>query len=308
MSLNWIGRLLVVAVLGLGYGTVATHADDASASSASAQPAGAQNPFRVSSRGGDITKAPLKWAGLWETAEDDSHFLSCTAQFITDDIVLMAAHCVRDRATGRYYDVNGTDQDLTNSFFLLQWENNKWSEAYRPLCVLTYDNWVVPFKPGETEEDSSNWSKDTITAYVNSWQWDFAMVKVDHKSTTGHYNYALGGPANWAVDTGYPAAPLGSAAVIETDPGDIFSTNVLASEAGLQNEQVLWHGNPQFTQGSSGGAWVANFDPEHEGPKTNIVVGLNSFGQDNKSGASFGPVFTKYFDQMIGIVSKCGAK
>jgi hypothetical protein len=133
------------------------------------------------------------------------------------------------------------------------------------------------------------------------------MVKVDHKSITGHYNYALGGPAKWAVDTGYPAAPLGSAAVIEVNGGDIIPTTILPSEGGLTNIQVLWHGNPQFTEGSSGGAWVANYDTQKVDPKTNIVVGLNSFGQPgSKTGASFGPIFDKYFDQMIGIVSKCG--
>ena len=287
------------------------HAEDASSSSSqpAAVTAGAANPFRVTTRAGDITAAPLKWTGLWETAVDDSSFLTCTGQFITDDIVLMAAHCVRDRYTGNYYDVTGSDSDLQSSFFLLQWENNKWSETYRPLCVLTYDGWVVPLKDGETEQDSAHWSDATVKAYFNSWQWDFAMVRVDHKSTTGHYNYYTKGLANYATDTGYPAAPLGSgAAVVEQDPGDVFSASVLATEANFPNIQVLWHGNPQFTEGSSGGAWVANFDTENVGPKTNIVVGLNSFGQpDSKTGASFGPIFNKYFDQMIGIVSKCGS-
>jgi hypothetical protein len=306
MNLNWIGRLLIVAVLGLGMG--AAHAASSSTSNETAKAAGASGPFYVPNRSGDVSAAPLKWAGLWETTDNpDEGFLSCTGQFITDDIVLMAAHCVRDRATGKYYDVTGGDTDLQNSFFLLQWENNKFSDVYRPLCVMTYDNWVVKFKPGETEDNPRGWSKETYAAYAASWTFDYAMVKVDHKSLTGHYNYALGGPAHWAVDTGYPAAPLGSAAVIGVDPGDVFPTSVLASMADFKNIQALWHGDTTFTEGSSGGAWVANYDTQNVGPKTNIVVGLNSFGQPgSKTGASFGPIFDKNFDQMIGIVSKCG--
>src|ERR1700754_497355 len=116
MTSNWIGRLLIVAVLSLGMG--AAQAASSSTSNETAKAAGASGPFYLPNRSGDIPAAPLKWAGLWETTDNpDVGFLSCTGQFITDDIVLMAAHCVRDRATGKYYDVSGSDTDLQNSFF-----------------------------------------------------------------------------------------------------------------------------------------------------------------------------------------------
>jgi hypothetical protein len=308
MRLNWIGRLLIVAVLTLGWGTAYGQDAGASSSQPAAAPAGITGPFVVPSRGGDVNSAPLEWSGLWETATDDNgSFLSCTGQFITDDIVLMAAHCVRDRYTGQYYDT-GNGNDLGNSFFLLQWENNKYSDVYHPVCEYTYNGWLVALKDGETEDNPAGWSQATLDAVTNSWQWDFAMMKVDHKSITGHYNYAVNSNADFAVGSGYPAAPLGNAAVIELDPGDVLPTSEIASVRNTPSEQVLWHGNTAFTQGASGGAWISNFDSRTVSPKTNVVVGLNSFILDSRPGAMFGPVFTKYFDQLVGIVSKCGAK
>lgn len=307
MTLNWIGRLFIIALLSLGW-SVAHGEDSNAASSQDAVTAGVAGPFYVPNRSGDMTATPLKWSGLWETTDNpDQGFESCTGQFITDDIVLMAAHCVRDRFTGKYIDT-GNGADLSNSFFLLQWENNKFSEVYRPLCEYTYDNWVVALKPGETPDNFRGWSQETAEAVDSSWMWDFAMVKVDHKSITGHYNYAIDSGADAAVGTGYPAAPLGSAAVIELDPGDVLPTSEISSLKTVPSEQVLWHGNTEFTQGASGGAWVANFDTQTDSPKTNIIVGLNSFILPSRPGAMFGPVFTKYFDQLVGIVSKCGVK
>jgi hypothetical protein len=259
----------------------------------------------LSPRAGDPRQVPYKWAGLWEidTPPPDDNFTMCTAQFIAPRVILLAAHCIRDQQTGKYYD-----EKNKGSFFLLQWQNNQFSRAYHALCKMTWDEWVAPLKPGEDPHDQSTWSKESHEKRNKAWQWDYGFVLLDADSITGYYKYDQKHAVyDIATSTGYPAAPVGSSAVIEKDFGDIFITNNLRTLRNIPNVQVLWHGNPQFTQGASGGAWVLNIS-EKEGPDLNVIVGLNSFEKPSRPGAMFSPLLTGEFDKMLSFASKCEPK
>ena len=122
------------------------------------------------------------------------------------------------------------------------------------------------------------------------------MILMDGPSLTGYYNVAVDwqGKFSGATATGYPGALLGGT-VIERAHGELLSIS------DVPNEFALKHGQAKFTQGSSGGAWVANFgnkvDADH-----NIIVSVTSIGMPKKPGLSFGPYLTSDFKQLLEYV------
>jgi Trypsin len=237
---------------------------------------------------GNPTIAPLKWAGLvlnYEAHEKDGKKYSsaCTGQFISPRVVLTAAHCVQDRDTGGWYD-------LQKMYFLAQYQNNTFSRSYRAVCASRFDGWWPPQLRSQDPEEKNR-------AGRSRWQWDYAMILVDRDSATGHYK-------NWVVDwqgkyrdataTGYPAAMLGGEIIQKAD-GEIFIPN-------LPNVVALRHNHAGLTRGSSGGAWVANFN-QQEDAQHNIIISVSSF-VTNQSGVSFGPYPTSAFYRLLDYVSK----
>ena len=224
---------------------------------------------------GNPAVAPLKWSGLLvntDAVEKDGlqGSVSCTGQFITEKVVLTAAHCIQDDETGAFYDLN-------KMYFLLQYQYNYFSQAYRPICASRFDDW--------------------LSANTQRYQWDYAMVLMDSASLTGNYNIEIDwqGKYSGATATGYPASIL-EGEVIEKAHGELLSVS------DFPNEYALKHGQSKFTYGASGGAWVANFSDQVDADH-NIVVSLTSFGIDKLPGLSFGPYLTSDFKRLADYVS-----
>jgi len=234
---------------------------------------------------GNPAVAPLKWVGLLLFQHPDGNTFACTAQFISPKVLLTAAHCVRDNTTGEWYDVN-------RMHFLLQYQNKDASDIYSAVCASHPAGYVPKLSPSASDDEK-------FLAFRNATQFDYAMILVNHESKTGHFKVETDwlGKHPEAHQIGYPGA-IENGMIVQRDPG------LLALSLSQPGVVILMHPNPNMTQGTSGGAWIANFSTG-ENPDENIVVGLTSEGTSIWPGITFGPYFRQeYYGGLFDYVSK----
>jgi hypothetical protein len=204
---------------------------------------------------------PLKWAGrlFFRSPAGDQ---VCSAQFISPQIILTAAHCVRDSATGSFYE---------NIAFALQYHNNEASRRYTPRCVATPDKWVG--------------------AAPQNLPWDYALILTD-QSLTGHFGWEVNwdGAATAVAKIGYPAA-IASGEVIQVDHGP---ATMSIDGAILQ----LRHGNPRSTEGGSGGAWVERYSNGTD-RDANRILTVTSFLIRPEPEVAYGPYLNEEFNRLL---------
>ena len=239
----------------------------------------AQNDADLSSTGNPST-APLKWSGLLlnkdiGSSDGKKYEGRCTAQFISANVLLTAAHCVQDYKTGAWFDIG-------KMYFLLQYQNLDFSRAYRPLCFSRFDGWFPK-------------SADALQSRS---QWDYAMILIEGQSLTGHFNWET----NWvgkyqrATMTGYPNALL-KGQIVQQAQG------TLAFVSGRKNLMSLSRpDHPNLREGTSGGAWVVNFDRSEEAAN-NLVIGVTSYYELSSPGVMFGPYLTSDYKNLFDHVS-----
>jgi len=208
---------------------------------------------------GNVRNRPLYWAGRLFFTEPDGVYV-CSAQFIDKNIVLTAAHCVRDPDTGNWYD---------NIVFALQYEKGKYSQVYKTRCFATLSGWV-------TQDDTK-------------WPYDFATILVDGDSKTGYF----GTQWNWqgeydnAAKIGYPTS-MEDGEVIQVEKGPINIQDGIVQ---------MNYGNPADQGGSSGGAWIGGFT-DASGTEGNHVISLQSFHFEDETGVGYGPYLTDAFRKL----------
>lgn len=254
----------------------------------SAAPSGGLSDTEVAATGNPST-APLKWSGLLviHDVEQDGkrNSMICTAQFIAPRVILTAAHCVQDYKTGVWYD-------LDEMYFLLQYQNEQYSQAYRPVCLSRFDGWF-PLPAGKQS------AAEIDGTLEDRFQWDYAMILVDRDSATGYFNWDVdwSGKYQNATMTGYPLAVLNGQIIQIVDGMLHFASN-------RRNVVELVHAErTNITQGASGGAWVANFSKE-ETANHNSVLSVSSYMIPHLPGVSFGPYLTADFRKLLDHVSR----
>jgi hypothetical protein len=236
---------------------------------------------------GNPSVAPLKWVGMvinpTPTQKDPNRVNECTGQFIKPNIVLTAGHCVKDLVTSP----TGPWYDLTKQIFVLQYQNGEGSHTFKTKCAATPAAWQFP----------ANYNSMTAAqkdqALRVAAQHDYALILVDGNSPTGVMPYALDwkGKVSNAVRVGY-AGDILDGEIIQQALGIVFFADAIPMfPEDDPNLVVHWQSITDLTQGTSGGAWIANFNI-NEGTNNNILVAVSSFNNDNYPGASFGAYLT----------------
>ena len=210
-------------------------------------------------RSGDIGTRPLYWSGRLFADDADGNGYSCSAQFISDDVLITAAQCVRDNKTGDF---------AQNVEFYLGYDRGDYVRRYTTNCMWTYDGWV--------STDPSRYL------------YDYAMIKVNGTSATGHW----GTHRNWlgayqrATKIGYPKGDR-EGEVIQVDRGPVHVADGIVA---------LRHGNKADPHGSAGGAFVGDYtkrDGDH-----NYVISVDSFTYTGERGTDYGPYFDDYMKKL----------
>jgi hypothetical protein len=230
----------------------------------------AKNVGQAERKTGDPNSIPLRWAGKFFFSKSDGDYI-CSAQFITPNIILTAAHCMRDDTTGQWY------KDFV---FALQYQRGQTTQQVTPKCYGMWNKWVHKDEDDETH-----------------WHFDYAMILTEDASKTGnlgwHFNYD---PSQYptAVKIGYPADIL-DGEVVQMDGGPLTAPE---ARPGLV---MLQHGNPKNAGGSSGGAWIGNFSPAL-GAGKNTVISVTSHHVGDETRVSYGPEFDQDFKGLLDYV------
>jgi hypothetical protein len=119
---------------------------------------------------GDVNTVPLIFAGKMFFSKPDGDFM-CSAQFISKDVVLTAAHCVRDDKTGDFWK---------NITFFLQYDQGKASAKYTQKCVATFNGWVQEGNEKYLSDFAMYLVNDSKTGWFGT-QWDWEGYKERHQ-------------------------------------------------------------------------------------------------------------------------------
>lgn len=300
MRKSLTGVTLFVALVGVG--AIAGYVSDPDSDTQTSKPSndGIQvTQSTVLSTTGNPSVAPLKWVGLLinptPTQNKPGQFDGCSGQFIKPNIVLTAAHCIKNIAT----NPTGPWYDLTKQKFVLQYQNGEGSHTFKTLCAAANSQWTLP-----SNFSSLNKAQQGAALRAAS-EHDYAMVLVDGDSPTGTMPYMLDwkGKAEKAVRVGY-AADILDGEIIQQARGIVFFSDAIPMfPESPPNLVVHWQSITDFTDGSSGGAWITNFSTE-EGPGKNVLIAVTSFRNDDYPGATLGAYLTAAeFNPLLDYVS-----
>lgn len=189
----------------------------------------------------------------------------CSATVVSSEsrnVVVTAAHCVWDTATG---------EAASNLFFIPEDEN--WGQE-RP-----YGMWVPTAVHMSNTFSEEAHSSEALGIYGEGWAYDFAFLEMapdedgrNIEEVTGGQGIAFGVPVEDLVVLGYPSA----------EPFDGSTQRYCAADR--WEPIVHAYAIPcAMTPGASGGAWLAGFDAR---TRTGYVVGTSSFSNGFELGAA----------------------
>jgi V8-like Glu-specific endopeptidase len=189
---------------------------------------------------------------------------TCTAQFVAEGVLLTAAHCIQDPDSGDFAE---------QVVFLQQYRAGKQTAVFRGVCGGA----PAGFMEGEQFE---------------RYGYDYALVVVDKPQRKG---IGLGiltdydpGQVAPVVAVGYPGA-MANGEVMQVVSGEV---KIVTADGIPENSLVvLVHGVKDFTQGSSGGAWISK-PSSRPGRGVNQAIAVVSFGSPDLPGMSFAAYLT----------------
>lgn len=208
-------------------------------------------------------KIPIKWEGKVFFSKPGEGNYVCSGQFITDNVIMTAAHCVQNMETGQWYE---------NFQFHLQYNAGRAATIHTPECVGVYQGWV---------------------SGPENYEWDYALVLVDMKSPVGHLGYHFGWRNEYAKAklTGYPADIAAGQRIQLVDgtlnPAPMGEVNIISAK----------HKSRNFQGGASGGAWIGKYSSK--AGKNNYVIGINSFGYEGEPYVMYSPYLTEDFRKLL---------
>lgn len=239
---------------------------------------------------------PYRTIGRLNFKLEDGNWTHCSASLILRSVIVTAAHCIQKFGT--------ESKTYSNWTFVPAYFKRNGSEA-EP--VIPYGSWVW-----EAYVRPVSWMDGTDTRKASAYNNDLAVIVLP-KDTQGEF---IGDKIGWLrygqtenyFVTSKRTGDLWTAALTalgypgKSDNGEIMQRSDGPSYLTKLDEVLQIYQGSDFTGGSSGGPWVANFgyqEPtfsEGAGPGEkslgNVVVGVTSWGEGQP-----GPEYDNYSSQ-----------
>lgn len=200
----------------------------------------------------------------------------CTAQFVDRDMLLTAAHCVRDNGNGAWADI----------FELREIGAADAKPVSDPKCIVTPRGWVgkMPKPLGQSRF---------------YWPDDYALVVLKQPMSDHVLNIGVGAEGTSVQAMGLPVE-IGSHDKLIAAPGKLEIEPV---HSGFGAAVAL---EKNATLGMSGGAWLVNPSATAQ-DGANMVVGLSTtISRDDNNVFFAGPRFEQCAIEMVAFVrSEC---
>ncbi len=219
----------------------------------------------------DIQIPPFSFFGKFDSSVN-GNARRCTAQFVSENVVMTAAHCVRDK--------NGTWLDR----FMFSMPGPETISQETAVCILTTDSWV------QGSESEFNWAADQAFVVFESSLVDDHLELAEFESATFPIATAIGFPQN-----------IGGGETLSAVTGFAFDANELGSRNGGLDEStaLLVHHEPRFGLGISGGAWLVG--PRDNGTGRFRIVGLSA---TSRITAALGPKISQCSHDLLALARR----
>lgn len=211
----------------------------------------------------NVNKVPFNRAGQMFFLEGSARS-ACSAQFTADPrVIVTASHCVQKR--------DGTWR--THFVFVQRYEDGE-GVRIPYTCVANWPMWVADAQ--------------------NSRQWDYAFLLMDIPSDAGVFGLQTFSAHTSIAAIGYPTAMGGG-----------LRMQMVQGARGLVANNIveLVQGEPRFTEGASGGAWIGDLT-ENPAGAGNVVISVTSHTYDSRPGRVYGPYFNNLTIDLFRFVQR----
>ncbi|WP_455989815.1 trypsin-like serine peptidase [Methylorubrum extorquens] len=222
----------------------------------------------------DTSKLPYSLAGKFVSSVNNEKRY-CTAQFVDQDIILTAAHCVRDK--------NGTWLDQ----FEFSTPLAKGRTINEARCAATPSTWVTG------NDGAFNWLADYALVVLNEKLSD-QFLEIDPSPAK---------PDEIVAAIGFPKQ-ISDGKHLQVVFGKLFNAAQLEEQASRgESTGLVVHGEPRYGLGISGGGWMA-LPRSADVASRHRILGMSASSQ---LVASYGPRLDQCAVRLLNFARKgCG--